>query len=302
MNKLKKYGLSTLGLVICSAISQQTVNAFQIDTTNGTGSGGNFVPEYKTYYANPKYAIQNGNTGTPTYYYNGTHDIGDFSLVGELSQNTGLGNITEVLVYNNSSGSNGQSIGSGTMETLLEGLAQTQTAANQRSIPVYATTALVLGLGVNQTGNQPNFNISTLQMSFQIPGSGCASGTINGVTAETCTFTLGESVEVIASGGNDSSEGRFQVDFGYDLFQKFNYLNADNTRNSSHTAGSYNYYLSSLANDTGGNDRFFLSSGLTLEAEKIPFEFSPSLGIILSLGLFGFPVLKKKMRDSFNQQ
>jgi hypothetical protein len=152
MTKLRNYGLGALGLVICSAISQQAVNAFQIDTTNGTGNGGNFVPEYKTYYANPTYAIQNGINGTPTYYSDGTHDIGDFSLVGELSQNTGLGNITELLVYNNSSGNNGESIGSGTMETLLEGLAQTQTAANQRSIPVYATTALVLGLGVNQTG------------------------------------------------------------------------------------------------------------------------------------------------------
>jgi hypothetical protein len=137
-------------------------------------------------------------------------------------------------------------------------------------------------------------------MSFQIPGSGCASGTINGVTAETCTFTLGESVEVIATGGNDSSEGRFQVDFDYDLFQKFNYLNADNTRNSAHTAGSYNYYLSSLANDTGGNDRFFLSSGLTANAEVVPFEFSPSLGIIFSLGLFGLPILKKKIGCSVN--
>ena len=143
---------------------------------------------------------------------------------------------------------------------------------------------------------------------MQIPNSGCANDTINSVTAETCTFSVGTvgtttpAVTVIASGGNNSSEARVQMDLapylvnGNDFLSTYDYLNTDNTLNPANTAGNYYYEVSSVAGDVGGNDRFFLSSGLTSVAEdvsfveEVPFEFSPTLGLIISI--FGFGTYK----------
>ena len=310
--------ISTLSFISIVGITQQPVKAFQIDTTDDNGlNGQNKLQIYDTFYQNGVSATQTGVNGTPTLSYGGTHDLGNFALIGELSQNTGLGNILEVLVYNNSTGNNGEVSNSGTIASLAETLSQT---GGGDGIPVYNTTSLVLGLGVNETGNAPTFGIDILEFKVQIPGSGCTSETITvdttPITAPTCTFSFGSinpvepAVTVIASGGNNSSEARVQMDLdpylqtGEDFLSTYNYLNPDNTLNTttSNIADEYYYSVSSIANDSAGNDRFFLSSGLTEFAEdvslveEVPFKFSPGLGLILGGSLLGFLRLQKKLK------
>jgi hypothetical protein len=300
------------GLIISILSTSQSVEAFQIDTTDTNNGKSNGTLVFDTFYQNGFSATQIGVDGTPTISTGGTHDIGNFALFGELSQNTGLGNILEVLVYNNSTGANGEAENTGTIASLADTL-------SQNGGGVVNTTSLVLGLGVNQTGGQPNFAIDTLTFKVQIPNSGCTSESItfetNTITAPTCTFTVGSvggepAVTIIASGGNDSSEARVQMDLdpylqtGEDFFSTYSYLNPDNTVNVSNIADQYHYSVSSLANDTGGNDRFFLSSGLTEFAEdvsfteEVPFEFSPGLGLLLSfLGFSSYHFSKKKANN-----
>lgn len=298
--------LSSLAVLL---VVQKPLVAFQLDTTDTVDGKSNGTPIYNTFYQNGVSSEQIGLDGIPTYFSGGTHDVGDYSLIGELSQNTGLGNILEVLVYNNSSGANGAASGTGTIESL----ADTLSAASSDNAQITETTSLVLGLGVNQTGNNPNFSIETLNVRLQIPNSGCAEATIGSVTAPTCTFSVGTpgsiAVTVLASGGNNSSEARVQMDLdpyltnGNDFFSTYNYYNTDNTVNTTatNTAANYNYEVSSIGFDTAGNDRFFLSSGLTSAAEQdfsfvqnVPFEFSPGLGILASLGLLsGFHYRKQ---------
>ena len=272
-------------------ISSIKAQVLTFDTIDSSG-GGNNNEILNVYYNDNRLLTQVGEDPIQSQVFSThTNNIGDFTLIGELNQNTGIGNILEVVIYQ-SGGNNGTETGSGTIRDFLDTLAQPGSNTQTR---VTETTSLVFGLGINESGNSPLYQVDTLEIKLQIPGSGCVSDTINTVTAETCTFTLGDSIEITNNGGNNDAEIKFQSDLddyltgGNDLFSTYGYsLNPDNTLASAGTSADYNYFVSSLvSNNTAGNDRLFLSSGLTSVAEEsISFEFSPGLGLILCSGIF----------------
>ena len=303
---INSLALLTFGLG-CNVFFVPSIKAqvLTFDTTDSQG-GGNNSEILEVYYNDTRLLTQVGEDPPQSSVFSThTNDLGDFTIIGELNQNTGIGNILEVVVYQ-SGGNNGTETGSGTIQDFLDTLAQP--GVNNAPDRVTQTTSLVFGLGINETGGSPIYNVDALEIKLQIPGSGCATETLDTVTAETCTFALGDVIQITNNGGNNDAEIRFQADLndyltgGNDFFSTYGYsLDGSNNLLSAGTSASYNYFVSSLVgNNTAGNDRLFLSGSLTSVAENVPFKFSPGLGLVLCGGFFGGLTLIKKSQNQTN--
>lgn len=241
-----------LGYLCFDGIFTQTAYSFQLDITSSTD-------EYRNG------DIYNGNTV----------DIGDYTVVGGYDTATSLGHIEEVLSDGNAvNDSNSTPI---TIQTLIDALGTTADGVTGLT----STEVLVFGLGINQRGSSNNVTITGLTMTFDLPdGNG-------GETTQ--VFSLGtDSIFVTGynGGGQNNSEAQFQVNFGFDFIAAY-----DGVLVNGEVPSSYEYTINTtISGQNSGDESFFLSTGLTTAAQAVPFEFSPTLGILM---VGGFLAIRK---------
>ena len=264
---------------IHSTISPNPVSAFQIDTTDTN------IDEI----------------------LNPPNNLGDYSVIGEFDQTTtGLGNINEVLVFTTGSTGTGTTNNTLSIETLLNTLS---TPSPDHEL-ITSASSLVFYIGVNETGQNQELFFQDITMTFEVPEFPNGTGTTQTITFalasddDTVTQGTGKNpdidndptldIDIEATGGNNTSEIKIQLDFGFDLYETYGYTNSTNTG----VANNYNYTISATAiNEDGGNDRFFLSSGLTELAlqQEVPFKFAPGMGFLIALGFVGIDLLRRRI-------
>ena len=265
IKKLGFFYFSFLALLILEISTQAPANGFQLDTTD---------------------------TNLDTID-NPPDDLGDFASIGEIDGNTGLGNILDVLIFS----------GTGTDTATLEALLNKISAPSGDHSTITSADLLGFGLGINENGNNPAILFQDVSMSFEYPTTAGDSGS----PTETITFNLAVDddtqdpdtdtaldIDIITAGGNNDSEIQLITEFPFDLFTQYDYTDSSSPGISS----SYNFTISATAqNADGGNERFFISSGITSFAleQNVPFEFSPTLGLLIVGGAASFMYRHRKI-------
>ncbi|ELS03993.1 hypothetical protein Xen7305DRAFT_00037210 [Xenococcus sp. PCC 7305] len=138
---------------------------------------------------------------------------------------------------------------------------------------ITSTNVLVFGLGINEPGSGSSIHIERLTMAFQIPNQ---SDKVFSLNPGSGSDPFVDDTIVAESLGSNTDDAKFRVDFGFDFIAAYN----------GEDPGNFQYSISTQIQDQGAKDEeFYLSSGFT--AAAVPFKFSPTLGILLSLSLLG---------------
>lgn len=200
-------------------------------------------------------------------------NVGDFSVISGTNTASSPGQTETLWSSKNASGGYTQNTTMGTLHTFLS------------ENGITSTNVLVFEFGLNESGNPSSVTIEALNITFNnIPGGGTQ---VFSLDSNEDNFVIVQSY----GGGADRGEAKFQVDLDFDFMQHYNPNSTENLVVSSTMSNQ----------DAAGNEVFYLNAVLTQEAisaQEVPFEFSPSLGIVISLGIFSLPILKNKLRAS----
>ena len=269
VEKLIKYGLVISHFLIFTICFPQPVRAFTVTITSATDT---------------------------------FNDVGDFATVSGNDPASSPGQILEVLQHSGNDGttysstdyrnnSAGKSAGvdwtAGQLyDTLIADSTIDTNGDGTADIPI---TALGFGFGINQNGSTSTnqINVEDLVIELTVPNSSPLTFRLDNGTGDP---TTGNTVEVLNyNQGQNTAEAKFAVDLGFDYMTTYNSSSTETFK-----------LTSTLSNQDDGFEIYFLSSGFSVEAtQAIPFDFSPTLGILIVGGCVGIKKISNYIKRSF---